>query len=87
MADPSGRPLLRVSREEEGMKLARFLERRLNLPGGMIRKWIRTGQSRITGRRVGPFTPLCAGDAVRRGPGGGAAVAGAGRRPGIWRHA
>jgi 23S rRNA pseudouridine955/2504/2580 synthase len=68
MADPSGRPLLRVSREEEGMKLARFLERRLNLPGGMIRKWIRTGQSRINGRRVGPFTPLCAGDAVRLPP-------------------
>jgi 23S rRNA pseudouridine955/2504/2580 synthase len=50
------------------MKLARFLERRLGLPGGMIRKWIRTGQTRLNGRRVGPFALLSAGDAVRLPP-------------------
>jgi 23S rRNA pseudouridine955/2504/2580 synthase len=62
------RPLLLVSREEEGMKLARFLERRLALPAGMIRKWIRTGQTRLNGRRAGPFALLSEGDAVRLPP-------------------
>ncbi|MDR1360361.1 MAG: RluA family pseudouridine synthase [Deltaproteobacteria bacterium] len=67
-AVPGGRPLLQVSREEEGLKLARFLERRLGLPGGMIRKWIRTGQTRVNGKRAGPFSPLCLGDRVRLPP-------------------
>jgi 23S rRNA pseudouridine955/2504/2580 synthase len=50
------------------MKLARFLERRLGLPGGMIRRWIRTGQTRVNGGRSGPFSRLAAGDAVRLPP-------------------
>ncbi len=56
--------------EEHGMKLLRFLERRLAEcpPKSVLHRWIRTGQIRINTGRAKPFTVLCAGDTVRLPP-------------------
>jgi 23S rRNA pseudouridine955/2504/2580 synthase len=56
--------------EEEGMKLLRFLERRLLVPQSksVLHKWVRTGQVRVNSARAKPFTPLSAGDLVRVPP-------------------
>ena len=69
-ASPTPATALVVTSAEEGMKLLRFLERRLTdaPPPTMLHKWIRTGQVRINGGRAKPFSLLAAGDAVRVPP-------------------
>ena len=69
-ASASQENILIVSREETGMKLLRFLERRLPgpPPQSALHKWIRTGQVRINGGRGKAFALLHAGDAVRVPP-------------------
>lgn len=59
-----------VMPEEAGMKLLRFLERRLagDVPKSMLHKWIRTGQVRVNKGRSAPHKPLEQGDAVRVPP-------------------
>ncbi len=59
-----------VSAAEDGMKLLRFLERRLaGDPGAsLLHKWIRTGQVRVNKGRAKPFTLLREGDMVRLPP-------------------
>lgn len=61
---------LTVSPEEAGMKLLRFLERRLPQTSSRsaLHKWIRTGQVRVNGGRAKAFALLEAGDAVRVPP-------------------
>lgn len=61
---------LEVFASEDGMKLLRFLERRLaeQAPGAILHKWIRTGQVRVNGGRAKPFSRLAAGDQVRIPP-------------------
>ena len=68
-APPRSTPLL-VTAAEAGMKLLRFLERRLEEapPIGALHRWIRTGQVRINGKRCQPFSILAQGDAVRLPP-------------------
>ena len=68
-APPRSTPLV-VTAAEAGMKLLRFLERRLEEapPAGALHKWIRTGQVRINGKRCQPFSLLAQGDAVRLPP-------------------
>ena len=63
-------PGLTVSEAEQGMKLLRFLERRLreHAPKSMLHKWIRTGQVRVNKKRAGPYDLLEAGDDVRLPP-------------------
>ena len=59
-----------VSPEEQGVKLLRFLEYRLenNDSKAMLHKWIRSGQVRINGKRSKPFDTLLAGDLIRIPP-------------------
>ena len=61
---------LTVTPMEQGMKLLRFLERRLQgyAPKSMLHKWIRTGQVRVNKGRAGPYHLLEAGDTVRVPP-------------------
>jgi 23S rRNA pseudouridine955/2504/2580 synthase len=61
---------LTVTPEEQGVKLLRFLERRLqgHAPKSMLHKWIRTGQVRVNKGRAGPYHLLDAGDTVRLPP-------------------
>jgi len=61
---------LTVAPEEQGMKLLRFLERRLGggAPKSMLHKWIRTGQVRVNKGRAGPHQLLNEGDTVRLPP-------------------
>lgn len=68
-AAPSREPLA-VSRAEAGMKLAGFLERRLDpeVPRAAIMRWIRTGQVRVDGGRAKPFDRLAEGALVRLPP-------------------
>lgn len=63
-------PVLVVTREEQGMKLLRFLERRLSVAGAksVFYKWIRTGQVRINGNRAKPHDLLTQEDTVRIPP-------------------
>lgn len=63
-------PGLTVTAEETGMKLLRFLERRLPefTRQNLLHKWIRTGQVRVNGKRSGPFTQLNAQDLIRIPP-------------------
>ena len=63
-------PLLMVTAEEDGMKLLRFLERRLEPEPtkSQLHKWIRTGQVRVNGGRAKPFQELAEGDAIRIPP-------------------
>lgn len=65
---PPGQLIVRP--EESGMKLLRFLERRLDgePPKNQLHKWIRTGQVRLNGGRAKAFSLLTAGDAVRVPP-------------------
>lgn len=68
---------LEIGPADAGAQLARFLERRLSLPRGLVRKWLRTGQVRVNGKRSQPERPLLAGDVVRLPPwaeGGGEAL-------------
>lgn len=69
-AIPGKTLLLTVSEAEQGMKLLRFLERRLEgkAPRSMLHKWIRTGQVRVNKRRAGSYDVLTVGDAVRVPP-------------------
>ena len=62
--------VLKVSAGEGGMKLLRFLERRLaeQVPKTALHKWIRTGQVRVNKGRAKPFFQLAAGDLVRIPP-------------------
>jgi len=61
---------LTVTPEEQGMKLLRFLECRLqgHTPKSMLHKWIRTGQVRVNKGRTGPYHLLEQGDTVRMPP-------------------
>lgn len=69
-APPSSPLLLDVSQDEGGMKLLRFLERRLEreTPKSALYKWIRTGQVRVNGGRARAAQVLAEGDAVRLPP-------------------
>ena len=62
--------ILEVAASEDGMKLLRFLERRLaeRVPDAALHKWIRSGQVRVNGGRSKPFFRLAAGDLVRLPP-------------------
>ena len=66
--ESSGR--LTVTGAEHGMKLLRFLERRLagHTPLSMLHKWIRTGQVRVNKGRSDPYRLLTTGDSVRVPP-------------------
>lgn len=57
-----------VSGSEDGQKLLRFLERRLDLPQALLHRWIRTGQIRVNGKRCKPFVRVNQGDIVRLPP-------------------
>lgn len=62
--------ILEVAASEDGMKLLRFLERRLaeRVPAAALHKWVRSGQVRVNGGRAKPFSRLAAGDLVRLPP-------------------
>lgn len=62
--------LLTVTPEEDGIKLLRFLERRLEEcpPSAALHRWVRTGQVRVNAGRAKAFCLLRAGDAVRVPP-------------------
>lgn len=61
---------LLVSAAEHGMKLLRFLERRLEPGHGgtQLHKWLRTGQVRVNGGRAKAWQLLAEGDSVRVPP-------------------
>lgn len=89
-----------VQAVESGQKLLQLLQRRLNLPQGLLHRWIRTGQVRLNGGRAKPFAIVAVGDMIRLPPfaggmsgrrkaGAGATVSGAlpplvGRSGDIW---
>jgi 23S rRNA pseudouridine955/2504/2580 synthase len=50
---------------EAGMKVLRFLERKLDLPRPVLFRLLRTGQIRVNRGRIKPGLILCAGDAVK----------------------
>ncbi len=61
--------ILTVDPAEQGMKLLRFLARRLAIADEtLLHRWIRTGQVRVNSARAKPFALLSAGDAVRVPP-------------------
>ncbi|MDR2574083.1 MAG: RluA family pseudouridine synthase [Desulfovibrio sp.] len=60
--------LLVAHRPESGLKLLRFLERRLGLPPALLHRWLRTGQIRLNGKRAKPFTRVNTGDGIRLPP-------------------
>ncbi|OMQ03200.1 pseudouridylate synthase [Lawsonia intracellularis] len=57
-----------VSSNEAGQKLFQFLTRRLTVPKSILHRWIRTGQTRINGKRVTPFTIVNFKDKIRIPP-------------------
>ncbi|MDL2207417.1 RluA family pseudouridine synthase [Desulfovibrio sp. OttesenSCG-928-M16] len=58
-----------VTRSEAGLKLLRFLERRLESSArSPLHKWIRTGQVRVNGRRAKAFDLVAEGDEIRVPP-------------------
>ncbi|GHV54021.1 ribosomal large subunit pseudouridine synthase C [Deltaproteobacteria bacterium] len=63
-------PILTVDAAEAGMKLIRFLARRLLVcpAAGDLHRWIRTGQVRVNQKRAGAFDRLNAFDSVRLPP-------------------
>ncbi len=62
-------PILKVDTAEQGMKLIRFLARRLeSADEAVLHRWIRTGQVRVNSGRAKPFARIKAGDAVRLPP-------------------
>ena len=70
MPPPAAPSPLIVSPAEAGMKLLRFLERRLgaSAPRSMLYKWLRTGQVRVNKGRAKAHDILAEGDAVRVPP-------------------
>lgn len=61
--------LVEVGPEENGRKLASFLEARLGvLPAGLFMRLVRTGQVRVNGRRCKPFDRVLTGQVVRVPP-------------------
>lgn len=64
----SNKNCLKVSSEESGQKLLRFLANRLNLPLDILHRWIRTGQIRLNGRRIKPFARIAEEDIIRLPP-------------------
>ena len=67
----SGAPksgLLIITEAEAGIKLLRFLERRLGLPRPSLFRLLRTGQVRVNKGRAKPERILSAGDEVRLPP-------------------
>lgn len=57
-----------VQAVESGQKLLQLLQRRLDLPQGLLHRWIRTGQVRLNGGRAKPFAIVAVGDMVRLPP-------------------
>lgn len=57
-----------VTTSESGQKFLQFLVRRLHIPKSVLHKWIRTGQTRINGKRAHPFTTLMVNDTIRIPP-------------------
>lgn len=57
-----------VSANEAGQKLFQFLTRRLAVPKSILHRWIRTGQTRVNGKRVTPFTIVNFEDKIRVPP-------------------
>lgn len=65
-ADPSH--IFAVQAVESGQKLLQLLQRRLDLPQGLLHRWIRTGQVRLNGGRAKPFAIVAVGDMIRLPP-------------------
>jgi 23S rRNA pseudouridine955/2504/2580 synthase len=62
---------LRVSEEDDGIRLDRWFKRNLPEIGfGQISRWARTGQLRLDGKRAGPGDRILAGQTVRVPPQG-----------------
>lgn len=57
-----------VTEPEAGQKFLRFLQRRTQQTTAMLHKWIRTGQTRINGKRSKPFALVEKGDEIRLPP-------------------
>lgn len=57
-----------VQAVESGQKLLQLLQRRLDLPQGLLHRWIRTGQVRLNGGRAKPFAVVAVGDMIRLPP-------------------
>lgn len=57
-----------VQAVESGQKLLQLLQRRLELPQGLLHRWIRTGQVRLNGGRAKPFAIVAVGDMIRLPP-------------------
>lgn len=57
-----------VQAVESGQKLLQLLQRRLDLPQGLLHRWIRTGQVRLNGGRAKPFAIVAVGDMIRLPP-------------------
>lgn len=57
-----------VQAMESGQKLLQLLQRRLDLPQGLLHRWIRTGQVRLNGGRAKPFAIVAVGDMIRLPP-------------------
>ncbi len=68
MPDSEQKNILHVQASESGQKLLQFLIRRLSLPQSLLHRWIRTGQIRLNGSRVKPFTQVATGDTLRLPP-------------------
>ncbi len=60
--------ILKVSPEEEGLKLLNFLLRNLESEKAELYRWIRTGQLRINSKRATATTKVFEGDLVRLPP-------------------
>ena len=63
-----------VSAKEEGVRLDRWIKRRMKITQGQIEKALRTGQIRVDGGRAKANTRLAAGMSVRLPPFGAATV-------------
>jgi 23S rRNA pseudouridine955/2504/2580 synthase len=65
----SGVQRVQVSREEEGLKVVQYLQRKApGVPRSALMRVIRTGQVRVDGKRVKPFVRLGSGQEVRIPP-------------------
>ncbi|MDL2307853.1 hypothetical protein LJC48_07550, partial [Desulfovibrio sp. OttesenSCG-928-C06] len=67
-SDAPNSGLLTITEAEAGVKLLRFLERRLGLPRPSLFRLLRTGQVRVNKGRCKPDRVLLAGDEVRLPP-------------------
>ncbi|MDR2893796.1 MAG: RluA family pseudouridine synthase [Deltaproteobacteria bacterium] len=57
-----------INEAEAGVRVLRFLERRLSLPRPLLYRWLRSGQVRVNKGRVKADYLLCVGDELRLPP-------------------